>query len=110
MAIDFLKSRFEQIIKDMMLAKENNVSRLQRYLATKLSENELRDYEIERIINNYEAVCGEYLKAGKKKLLKSINYLNRRLYSRLKPELVDLNMRLERISKKIFKLQRMLDE
>ncbi|MCX7957726.1 MAG: hypothetical protein N3B13_01615 [Deltaproteobacteria bacterium] len=110
MAIDFIKMRLEQMIKDMMLAKEQTVSNLYKYLAETLPESELQNYEIERIISNYEAICGNYVKQSRKKLLRSLNYLNHRLYSRIRPELSQLNLRLERIAKKMQKLQRLADE
>ncbi len=110
MAIDFLKNRFEQMIRNMMLAKEQNVSDLYKYLLSKLPESEIENNEIERIIHNYEAVCGNYVRQSRKKFLKSLNYLNRRFYQNIRPELSELNQRLERVAKKIQKLQRMVDE
>ncbi len=110
MAIDFIKERFEQMIKKMITEKEESVGRLYDYLVSTLSENELHKNEIERIISNYEAVCGNYVRQSRKKFLKSLNYLNRRFYSNIKPEILELNQRLERIKKKMNRLQRLIDE
>jgi|GEM_PF-2160070 len=110
MAVDFIKNGLERMIKNMMLTKEQHMGNIYQNLIAILPESEIERHEIERIINNYEAICGSYVKQSRKKLLRSLGYLNRRLYLRIKPELSNLNSRLERINEKISHLEKIIDE
>lgn len=110
MAADFIKSSVEQLIRKMMSAKDQNIEALYRHLSSNFGINELRENEIERVINNYEAICSEYMKKSQKKILRSVNYLNRRLYRNLKSEINRLNERLIGITKKMERLERLIDE
>lgn len=108
MAVGFIKSSFEQFIRQMVLTKERHISDLHKNLMTILPKADMDQNEIERIINNYEAVCGNYVRQSRKQILRSLSYLNRRVYHNMKGEISRLNERLEMISKKMDKLERLL--
>ncbi len=109
MAVDFIKNGLEQMVKKMMLEKEQHVSRLYKNLLSILPESEIERHEIERIINNYEAVCGNYVIQIRKKLFRSLGYLNRRLYQQMKLEISGINSRLEKVARKISALEKLID-
>ncbi|MCX7944274.1 MAG: hypothetical protein N2746_07190 [Deltaproteobacteria bacterium] len=110
MHVDIIKSKFEQIIKRIILEKDKTINDLYANLTSTFSKSEIEHNEIERIINNYEAICGEYIRKGRKRFIEIFNYLNKRFYQNIRPELLELNNRLDRISKKMQKVQRLTNE
>jgi len=103
MAVDFFKSSFEQFVSKMLLTKERHITDLYRNLMSLLPQS-----EIERIINNYEAICGSYVRKSRKQILRSLNYFNRRVYRSMKAEIFRFNERLEEISRKMDRLEGLL--
>lgn len=109
MAADFIKSSIEHLVKKMMLAQEQHIKDLYRNLYALLPESEIQNNEVERIINNYEAICGNYVRQTRKKIIRSFGYLNRKLYRNIKSEIVVLNEQIERINKKLTKLESLVE-
>ncbi len=106
MAADFIKYSIERLIRNMMNTKDRHISTFEKNLMGILSDSEIEFHEIERIINNYEAICGNYIKQSRKKMIKSLGYLNNRLYSSMKSELSNINKRIERLAEKIEQIER----
>jgi hypothetical protein len=109
MATDFIKSGIEHLVKKMMITQKQHIKDLYRNLYELLPESEIQNNEVERIINNYEAICGNYVRQARKKIIRSFGYLNRKLYRNIKSEIVVLNERIERINKKLTKLESILE-
>jgi hypothetical protein len=108
MTADFFKSSFEQFVSKMLLTKERHITDLYRNLMSLLPQSEIDRSEIERIINNYEAICGSYVRKSRKQILRSLNYFNRRVYRSMKAEIFRFNERLEEISRKMDRLEGLL--
>lgn len=106
MAADFLQSGIERLIRKMMVTKREHINKIQKNLYGMLSDSEIESHEIERIINNYEAICGSYIRQSQKKILRSLGYLNNRLYSNMKMEISAINSRINILIEKIERLER----
>ncbi|MGC8928219.1 MAG: hypothetical protein ACP5QK_09895 [Myxococcota bacterium] len=109
MAADFIKSGIEHLIKKMVFTKEQHLNDLYNYLRSIMPEGEIQSNEVELIINNYEAICGNYVRQTRKKIIRSFGYLNRKLYQNMKSEINLLNERIERINRKLTRLERILE-
>lgn len=106
MAADLLQKGIEQLIRKMMVIKREHINKIQKNLYGMLSDSEIESHEIERIINNYEAICGRYIRQSQKKILRSLGYLNNRLYLNMKSEISTINGRINRLTEKIERLER----